>query len=88
MGELAVLYGRLVGARARGQLEYRASLALQVVATAAITLVDLVAIVVIFQNVPALEGWSLEEVALLYALAYTLELAVSLLSYFTHEARA
>lgn len=26
--------------------------------------------------------------ALLYALAYTLELAVSLLSYFTHEARA
>ena len=26
--------------------------------------------------------------ALLYALAYTLQLAVSLLSYFTHEARA
>jgi ABC-2 type transport system permease protein len=69
VAELAVLYGRLVGARARGQLEYRASLALQVVATAAITLVDLVAIVVIFQNVPALDGWSLEEVALLYGIA-------------------
>jgi ABC-2 type transport system permease protein len=69
VAELAVLYGRLVGARARGQLEYRASLALQIVATAAITLVDLVAIVVIFQNVPALDGWALEEVALLYAVA-------------------
>jgi ABC-2 type transport system permease protein len=69
VAELAVLYGRLVAARARGQLEYRASLALQTVATAAITLVDLVAIVVIFQNVPALDGWSLEEVALLYAVA-------------------
>jgi ABC-2 type transport system permease protein len=63
------LYGRLVGARVRGQLEYRASLALQVVATGLLTLVDLVAIVVIFQNVPALDGWRLEEVALLYAVA-------------------
>nr|MDQ3822097.1 ABC-2 family transporter protein [Actinomycetota bacterium] len=69
MAELAVLYGRLVGARVRGQLEYRGSLALQIVATAAITLVDLVALVVIFQNVPALDGWTLEEVALLYAIA-------------------
>jgi ABC-2 type transport system permease protein len=69
VAELTVLYGRLVGARARAQLEYRGSLALQIVATAALTLVDLVAIVVIFQNVPALDGWRLEEVALLYAIA-------------------
>jgi ABC-2 type transport system permease protein len=69
VAELAVLYGRLVAARARGQLEYRASLALQVVATAAITIVDFVVILVIFENVPALDGWALEEVALLYAVA-------------------
>ena len=69
MGKLIPLYGRLVAARARGQLEYRASLALQMVATAVLTLIDLVAIVVIFQNVPALDGWRLEEVALLYAVA-------------------
>lgn len=69
MVSLAVVYARLVGARVRGQLEYRGSLALQIVATATITLVDLVAIVVIFQNVPALDGWRLGEVALLYAVA-------------------
>jgi ABC-2 type transport system permease protein len=69
VGELAVLYARLVGARVRGQLEYRGSLALQVVATATITIVDFVAILVIFQNVPALDGWRLEEVALLYGIA-------------------
>ena len=69
MGELLRLYARLVGARARGQLEYRGSLALQVVATALITIVDFVAILVIFQNVPALDGWRFEEIALLYGVA-------------------
>lgn len=69
MAELAVLYARLVGARARGQLEYRASLALQLVGTAALTLTDFVAVLILFQNVPTLDGWTLPEMALLYGIA-------------------
>jgi ABC-2 type transport system permease protein len=68
---LAGIYGRLVGARIRAQLEYRASVLLQVVGTGLLTAVDFAAIAVIFANVPALGDWSLGEVALLYALATT-----------------
>ena len=69
MAELVRIYLRLVGARARGQLEYRASLALQLLGTAALTVIDFVAILVLFENVDALDGWTLEEIALLYAIA-------------------
>lgn len=69
MAELARIYVRLVGARARGQLEYRASLVLQLLGTAALTVIDFVAILVLFENVDALDGWTLEEIALLYAIA-------------------
>ncbi len=66
---LAGIYVRLVGARIRSQLEYRVSVALQLVGTALLTAVDFVAIALIFANVPSLGDWSLGEVALLYALA-------------------
>ena len=69
MAELLRIYVRLVGARARGQLEYRASLVLQLLGTAALTVIDFVAILVLFENVDALDGWTLEEIALLYAIA-------------------
>lgn len=69
MAELARIYLRLVGARARSQLEYRASLALQMAGTALLTLLDFVMILVLFENVPELEGWRVEEVALLYGIA-------------------
>lgn len=69
MAELAGIYVRLVGSRIRSQLEYRASLAFQIVGTAAIGAVDFVAILVLFANVRALEGWSLQEIALLYGIA-------------------
>jgi ABC-2 type transport system permease protein len=69
VGDLARIYARLVGARVRGQLEYRLSAALQLVGTALLTLIDFVAIAVIFANVPELGEWTVEEVALLYALA-------------------
>ena len=66
---LAGIYGRLVYGRIRSQLEYRLSFALQLLGTTLIALLDFVAILVIFENVPALAGWSIEEVALLYAIA-------------------
>lgn len=69
MADLLRIYLRLVGGRARGQLEYRMSLALQIVATALLTLLDFVMILVLFENVPELDGWRVEEVAVLYGLA-------------------
>jgi viologen exporter family transport system permease protein len=69
VAELARIYVRLVGGRARSQLEYRLSLALQIVATALLTLLDFVMILVLFENVPTLDGWTVQEVALLYGLA-------------------
>lgn len=69
MRALAAIYWRLVGSRIRSHLEYPVSFALQLVGTALLTLIDFVAIAVIFANVPELGEWTLGEVALLYALA-------------------
>lgn len=63
------LYGRLVGAQVRSQLQYRVSFALEVVGMFLISFIDLVAILVIFHNVPQLAGWTVAEVAFLYATA-------------------
>lgn len=69
MAELASIYVRLVGSRARSQLQYRLSAALQLIGTTLVALLDLVIVVVVFDKVPELEGWTLEEVALLYGIA-------------------
>ena len=45
------------------------SLALQILATALLTLLDFLMILVLFENVPELDGWRVEEVAVLYGLA-------------------
>jgi ABC-2 type transport system permease protein len=63
-----VLYARLVGAQIRSQLQYRMSFALQAFGQAAATLVDLIALILLFQRFPSMAGWSLGEVAFLYAL--------------------
>ena len=60
------LYRRLAGARARGDLQYRGSLATFTLATLLITGLDFVSIVVLFGQVPTLAGWTLPEVAFLY----------------------
>lgn len=72
MGEplaLARIYVRLVAARVRGQLEYRASFALSLGGTLLLSFLDFAAILVIFGNVEALAGWSVAEVAFLYGIA-------------------
>ena len=65
------LYLTLVGARVRGQMQYRVSFALSAFGQAFITIIEFGAIVVLFSRVPRIAGWSLWEVALLYALAET-----------------
>jgi ABC-2 type transport system permease protein len=56
-------------ARVRAQLQYRASFALQSFGMFLISFLDFAAILVIFANVPQLGGWSVSEVALLYAVS-------------------
>ncbi|MGH8932435.1 MAG: ABC transporter permease [Egibacteraceae bacterium] len=67
MAEPIALYWRLVRARIRSQLQYRVSFALDLIGMFLITFLDFLAVLVIFHNVPSLDGWSVGEVAFLYA---------------------
>jgi ABC-2 type transport system permease protein len=60
---------RLVGARVRGQLQYRTSFALNTASSFVLTFVDFVVVLALFTHFPAIGGWSLHEVALLYGLS-------------------
>jgi ABC-2 type transport system permease protein len=64
-----VLWRRLVGARARGQLQYRTSFAFSVAAAFGIGFVDFVEVLVLFGHFDALGGWTLPEIALLYGIS-------------------
>ncbi len=65
------LYRRLVGSRVRSQLQYRTGFAVDVVGVTATSLLDLVTVLVLFANVPALAGWSVAQCCLLYGTAQT-----------------
>ena len=69
MRRLVELYPRLIAAHIRSQLQYRVSFALDLLGATLLTFLDFVAILVIFQQVPALGGWTIAEIAFLYALA-------------------
>lgn len=71
MADSVRLYGRLVGAELRSALEYPVPLTLNILATIALTGLDLVAVTAVFANVDALAGWSLAEVLLLYGVGQT-----------------
>jgi ABC-2 type transport system permease protein len=60
------LYLHLLGARIRGQLQYRLSFVLYLVGQFLAGFMDLLTILVIFHRVPALRGWSVDEVLFLY----------------------
>ena len=63
------LYLRLTGAGLRGQLQYRVSFALQVASSFTSTFVELLAVLILFRTFKDLGGWSVGDVAFLYALA-------------------
>jgi viologen exporter family transport system permease protein len=67
VAEPLALYARLIGAQIRSQLQYRASFALDLAGAFLISFLDFVAVLVIFHNVPQLAGWSVREIAFLYA---------------------
>lgn len=65
----AGLYFRLLRAQMRGQLAYRASFALDLLATTLLTGAEFAAFALVMARFPSLGGWSFAEVALLYGLA-------------------
>ena len=66
VSELASIYTRLIGARIRSDLQYRASFVMFVTSQFLVAFLDFVAIAIIFSHVPRLAGWSLPEVMFLY----------------------
>jgi ABC-2 type transport system permease protein len=60
---------RLVGARIRGQLQYRVSFVLNTVASFVLTFIDFVVVLVLFSHFQVLDGWTLQEIALLYGIS-------------------
>ena len=62
------LYGRLVAAQVRSQLQYRTSFALQVLSQFLANFVGFIALLLLFHRFEDLAGWSRAEVAFLYGL--------------------
>jgi ABC-2 type transport system permease protein len=69
IADATALYGRLIVARIRSQLQYRASFALQAAGMFVLSFLDFAEILIIFANVTALGSWTLPEVALLYGIS-------------------
>ena len=71
MAEALRVYGHLAAARVRADWQYRTSFVLFTLGQALITVLDFIAIAVIFGRVDLLAGWSLAEVAFLYGASGT-----------------
>ena len=63
------VYRRLVGARLRGQMQYRASFVTQVLANLGLHALELLAVVLLFRRFEDLGGWSVGEFAVLHGLS-------------------
>jgi len=66
-----VLYGRLIRAQLRSQMQYRVSFLLALIGSFAVNIAEFALLLVLFTRVPLIAGWSLGEVALLYGLSGT-----------------
>lgn len=63
------IYPRLVGARIRGEMQYRGSFALQMMGNFLANLAELAALLIIFRQVETIGGWRIGEVTFLYGLS-------------------
>ncbi len=61
-------YRRLVSAQVRGQMQYRTSFLLDLLATATVTITEFGALALVFGKFGSVGGWTLGEVAFLYGL--------------------
>ena len=64
------LYWRYVGVSVRGQMQYRASFIMETLGAVGVMGVEFIGILVLFSRFDTLEGWSLPEVAFLYAIVH------------------
>lgn len=71
MAEWCGLYFALIGARIRSQMQYKASFVAEVLANFTSSFIDFVVILITFQHIPTLYGWSMGEMALLYGMSST-----------------
>src|SRR6476469_1272073 len=62
------LYLRFIGARVRSQMQYKASLIIDVISRFLINGLELAAIFILFNRFSSLAGWSVGEIAFLYGL--------------------
>ena len=60
---------RIAQMRVRGQAHYRGSFIMQLFGNTIMTIIEVIGIVIFFQRFPALGGWTLNEVLLLYAMS-------------------
>jgi ABC-2 type transport system permease protein len=69
VGDRLAVYGRLLRAQIRSQTQYRASYVLDLVLNAALTLVDVATILVVFRVTPRLAGFSLTDTLVVAGIA-------------------
>jgi len=68
LAEVSILR-RLIGARLRGEMQYRKSFFLQMIGNFLVTFVELITLLILFGRFGTLSGWSVAEVAFLYGLS-------------------
>lgn len=66
--ELSILR-RLLGARVRGEMQYRKSFLLQMIGNFLVNFVELIGLLILFERFGSLSGWSVAEVTFLYGLS-------------------
>lgn len=65
------LYLRLISARIRAQMQYKMSFWLELLGFVLVTGLEFAVVAILFARIPALAGWNIAEVALLYGLTST-----------------
>ena len=70
MTDAVRLYLRYAGISMRGQMQYRASFAMETIGQFGVIGVEFIGILVLFGRFDTLDGWSLAEVAFLYGLVH------------------
>jgi ABC-2 type transport system permease protein len=63
------LYLRLIGAQLRSQMQYKVSFGLALVGSFLSCVTEFAAVLILFNRIPVLAGWSFAEVALLYGIS-------------------
>jgi len=65
------LYVRLIAAQLRSQMQYKVSFLLAFAGSFLVNIIEFGVVLILFQRIPHLVGWSLPEIALLYGLSAT-----------------